>query len=57
MRKWVAIGAPGPLPQDKAAPASATADFGFTQVPVAEKASLVRGVFERVASRYDVITS
>lgn len=34
---------------------AATADFGFTQVPVAEKASLVRGVFERVASRYDVM--
>jgi demethylmenaquinone methyltransferase/2-methoxy-6-polyprenyl-1,4-benzoquinol methylase len=31
------------------------ADFGFTTVPAAEKAGLVRGVFDRVARRYDVM--
>jgi demethylmenaquinone methyltransferase/2-methoxy-6-polyprenyl-1,4-benzoquinol methylase len=31
------------------------ADFGFSTVPAAEKAGLVRGVFDRVASRYDVM--
>lgn len=31
------------------------ADFGFTQVPAAEKAGLVRGVFDSVARRYDVM--
>jgi demethylmenaquinone methyltransferase/2-methoxy-6-polyprenyl-1,4-benzoquinol methylase len=35
--------------------AGGTADFGFTQVPVAEKAVLVRGVFDRVARRYDLM--
>jgi demethylmenaquinone methyltransferase/2-methoxy-6-polyprenyl-1,4-benzoquinol methylase len=29
--------------------------FGFTQVPETEKASLVRGVFDSVADRYDVM--
>ena len=32
-----------------------TTHFGFTTVPVAEKASLVRGVFDRVAPRYDLM--
>jgi demethylmenaquinone methyltransferase / 2-methoxy-6-polyprenyl-1,4-benzoquinol methylase len=32
-----------------------TADFGFTDVPRAEKAGLVRGVFDSVAPRYDVM--
>jgi demethylmenaquinone methyltransferase/2-methoxy-6-polyprenyl-1,4-benzoquinol methylase len=35
--------------------AAGTADFGFTQVHAAAKAGLVRGVFERVAGRYDVM--
>jgi demethylmenaquinone methyltransferase/2-methoxy-6-polyprenyl-1,4-benzoquinol methylase len=29
--------------------------FGFQSVPAAEKAGLVRGVFDRVARRYDVM--
>jgi demethylmenaquinone methyltransferase/2-methoxy-6-polyprenyl-1,4-benzoquinol methylase len=32
-----------------------TADFGFQQVPRGEKKALVRGVFERVAKRYDLM--
>jgi demethylmenaquinone methyltransferase/2-methoxy-6-polyprenyl-1,4-benzoquinol methylase len=32
-----------------------TTHFGFTEVPVAEKARKVRGVFDSVASRYDVM--
>jgi demethylmenaquinone methyltransferase/2-methoxy-6-polyprenyl-1,4-benzoquinol methylase len=32
-----------------------TVDFGFRQVPRAEKAPLVRGIFERVAGRYDLM--
>jgi len=34
---------------------SDTVDFGFTSVPRAEKATLVRGVFARVARRYDLM--
>jgi len=32
-----------------------SADFGFRTVPRAEKASMVREVFESVAPRYDVM--
>ncbi len=32
-----------------------TTSFGFTQIPAAEKESRVRDVFDRVASRYDVM--
>jgi demethylmenaquinone methyltransferase / 2-methoxy-6-polyprenyl-1,4-benzoquinol methylase len=32
-----------------------TTDFGFTEVPVAEKASRVRAVFESVAGKYDLM--
>jgi demethylmenaquinone methyltransferase / 2-methoxy-6-polyprenyl-1,4-benzoquinol methylase len=32
-----------------------SASFGFREVPAAEKAGLVRSVFERVASRYDLM--
>ena len=32
-----------------------TADFGYRRVPEAEKASLVRDVFDSVASRYDLM--
>lgn len=35
--------------------AQATASFGFRDVPAAEKATLVRGVFDRVAAKYDVM--
>ena len=34
---------------------SGTADFGFTPVPREEKARLVRGVFDSVAPKYDVM--
>jgi demethylmenaquinone methyltransferase/2-methoxy-6-polyprenyl-1,4-benzoquinol methylase len=34
---------------------ASTADFGFEQVPRAEKAGRVRDVFARVASRYDLM--
>lgn len=34
---------------------SNTTHFGYREVPVAEKTGLVRGVFESVASRYDVM--
>jgi len=35
--------------------ADATTDFGFRRVPRAEKAGLVRGVFDSVARRYDLM--
>jgi demethylmenaquinone methyltransferase/2-methoxy-6-polyprenyl-1,4-benzoquinol methylase len=34
---------------------SENTDFGFTTVPRAEKKALVRGVFDRVAGRYDLM--
>lgn len=36
-------------------PPSSTTDFGFQQVPVAEKAARVRQVFESVAGNYDLM--
>ena len=33
----------------------ATASFGFREVPAEEKAGLVRGLFDRVANRYDLM--
>src|SRR4249920_4117111 len=33
----------------------ATADFGYAEVPVAEKQSRVRAVFESVAGKYDLM--
>ena len=45
--------------QDAAAaaadPAAARTDFGFREVPVAEKKKLVRGVFDSVAGKYDIM--
>jgi demethylmenaquinone methyltransferase / 2-methoxy-6-polyprenyl-1,4-benzoquinol methylase len=41
--------------QDKPPPPSATTDFGYQQVPAAEKASRVRAVFESVAGNYDLM--
>jgi len=32
-----------------------TADFGFEEVPLKEKARRVRGVFDSVADRYDLM--
>jgi demethylmenaquinone methyltransferase/2-methoxy-6-polyprenyl-1,4-benzoquinol methylase len=37
------------------ASADATTHFGFRSVPEADKAPLVRGIFERVAERYDLM--
>ena len=36
-------------------PSPQTASFGFTEVPAHEKAGKVRGVFDAVASRYDLM--
>jgi demethylmenaquinone methyltransferase/2-methoxy-6-polyprenyl-1,4-benzoquinol methylase len=40
---------------ENAAPDPATADFGYRRVPASEKAGLVRGVFDSVAGRYDLM--
>ncbi len=40
---------------DNPAPQADTADFGYRTVPRAAKQALVRGVFERVAPRYDLM--
>ncbi len=40
---------------DTADAPGARADFGFRDVPVGEKARLVRGVFDSVAGRYDLM--
>lgn len=37
------------------APDDSTVDFGYTQVPRADKAARVRAVFDSVASRYDIM--
>jgi demethylmenaquinone methyltransferase/2-methoxy-6-polyprenyl-1,4-benzoquinol methylase len=42
-------------PGENAPPSSDTADFGYRRVRAADKAGLVRGVFDNVASRYDVM--
>jgi len=39
----------------KTTAAEATIDFGFENVPISEKASRVRGVFDSVAANYDVM--
>jgi demethylmenaquinone methyltransferase/2-methoxy-6-polyprenyl-1,4-benzoquinol methylase len=43
------------VPSDPPPAAEDTASFGFRQVPRGEKASLVRGVFDSVARRYDLM--
>jgi demethylmenaquinone methyltransferase / 2-methoxy-6-polyprenyl-1,4-benzoquinol methylase len=40
---------------DRTTPAPGTTDFGYQQVPVAEKAARVRAVFESVAGNYDLM--
>ena len=40
---------------NRPAAAGDTTDFGYTQVPVAEKAARVRAVFESVAGNYDLM--
>lgn len=40
---------------DKSPAASSTTDFGYQQVPLAEKAARVRAVFESVAGNYDLM--
>lgn len=42
-------------PDDAAPPAGGDTHFGFRQVAEAEKAGLVRGVFDSVAGRYDLM--
>ncbi len=42
-------------PVDDPATAAATAPFGYREVPAAEKAGLVRRVFDNVAARYDLM--
>ena len=42
-------------PRAKLAGMSDTTDFGFREVPRAQKAALVRGVFESVAPSYDIM--
>ena len=44
-----------PMNRDSDKAGSATTHFGYQDVPVAEKTGLVRGVFESVAQRYDVM--
>jgi demethylmenaquinone methyltransferase / 2-methoxy-6-polyprenyl-1,4-benzoquinol methylase len=40
---------------DRTTPAPGTTDFGYQQVPVAEKATRVRAVFDSVAGNYDLM--
>ncbi len=54
----ISLMSPSPRPHrptNSADDGDATVDFGFRRVPEAEKASLVRGVFESVAPRYDMM--
>jgi demethylmenaquinone methyltransferase/2-methoxy-6-polyprenyl-1,4-benzoquinol methylase len=51
---WATVAAMSSRPTGAGADASGT-DFGFRRVPAAEKASLVRDVFDSVAPRYDLM--
>ncbi|WP_374442653.1 class I SAM-dependent methyltransferase [Stella sp.] len=42
-------------PDDTAAATAEETDFGYRRIPAAEKAGAVRGVFESVAGRYDLM--
>lgn len=42
-------------PNDNPASSAGTTDFGYAEVPVAEKASRVRAVFDSVAGNYDLM--
>lgn len=43
------------MPEARETKASATTHFGYTEIPEAEKGARVRGVFESVAGRYDLM--
>ncbi len=43
------------LPTPHAAPSGTTTDFGFRDVPLAEKKPMVRAVFDSVAPKYDLM--
>jgi demethylmenaquinone methyltransferase/2-methoxy-6-polyprenyl-1,4-benzoquinol methylase len=43
------------IPDETAPPPAEEADFGYRRIPAAEKAGAVRGVFESVADRYDLM--
>jgi demethylmenaquinone methyltransferase / 2-methoxy-6-polyprenyl-1,4-benzoquinol methylase len=45
----------GAVPPSASTTATSTTDFGYQQVPVAEKARRVRAVFESVAGNYDLM--
>jgi len=50
------MASPSTDPADPSAPPAAEqASFGYRDVPAAEKAAMVRGVFESVAPRYDLM--
>ena len=44
-----------PNDPEKSSETAETTHFGFKDVPVGEKAGMVRGVFDSVAENYDVM--
>jgi len=43
------------IPAETSRASADTADFGYRQVPAGEKSRLVRGIFDSVAGRYDLM--